>query len=220
MEKKKVWWGRSVVRCTSFFTGKQNFCGCIARTFPSYTEPSVFLVAVVRNSCKALETEGSRVFWVCAIFEIHDTCEDSCNSMQALTLQEVEPPRFPGNPQMKVLMLSVLRTNCLYPPGKIPGTHFCQSLNRPHGHNATGGIKSIKVFQCHHRESNLWPSGWQRSASTNCATASSAYTTTIVLIFHSKYSQEFEAFLINQRKFRGNIVTFEIFTTVNYKLCC
>jgi hypothetical protein len=92
MEKKKVWWSRSVVRRTNFFIGKQNFCGSIAHTFPSYTHSSVFLVAVVWKSCKALEIEGSGLFWVWSIFEIHDTCEGSRNSMQALSILEVETP--------------------------------------------------------------------------------------------------------------------------------
>jgi hypothetical protein len=30
------------------------------------------------------------------------------------------------------------------PPGRFPGTHFCQRLSRPQGHNATGSIKSLK----------------------------------------------------------------------------
>jgi hypothetical protein len=30
------------------------------------------------------------------------------------------------------------------PPGRIPGTHFCQRLSWPQGHNATGRIKSLK----------------------------------------------------------------------------
>ena len=39
--------------------------------------------------------------------------------------QEVEPPRFQDNCHMKVVTLSALRTDHLYPPGNIPGTHFC-----------------------------------------------------------------------------------------------
>jgi len=39
--------------------------------------------------------------------------------------QEVEAPRFQDNQHMKVERLSVLRTDCLYPPGNIPGTYFC-----------------------------------------------------------------------------------------------
>jgi hypothetical protein len=38
--------------------------------------------------------------------------------------QEVEVPRFPYIKHMKVLRLSALRTDRLYPPGNIPGTHF------------------------------------------------------------------------------------------------
>jgi hypothetical protein len=41
--------------------------------------------------------------------------------------------------------MSALRTGRLYPPGRIPGTHFCQRLSRPQGHNATGRIKSLKI---------------------------------------------------------------------------
>jgi hypothetical protein len=39
--------------------------------------------------------------------------------------QEVEAPRFLDNRHMKVVRLSAVRTGRLYPPGKIPGTHFC-----------------------------------------------------------------------------------------------
>ena len=41
---------------------------------------------------------------------------------------------------MKVVRLSAQRTGRLYPPGNIPGTHCCQRLNQPQGHNAAGGI--------------------------------------------------------------------------------
>jgi hypothetical protein len=39
--------------------------------------------------------------------------------------QEVEASRFQDNRPMKVVRLSALRTGRLYPPGNIPGTHFC-----------------------------------------------------------------------------------------------
>jgi hypothetical protein len=42
-----------------------------------------------------------------------------------LGLQEVEAPRFLDNRHMKMVRLSALLTGRLYPPGKIPGTHFC-----------------------------------------------------------------------------------------------
>jgi hypothetical protein len=45
---------------------------------------------------------------------------------------------------MKVVRLSALRTSRLYPPGNIPGTHFCQRLRRPQGHSAAARIKSMK----------------------------------------------------------------------------
>jgi len=37
--------------------------------------------------------------------------------------QEDEDPRFQDNRRMKVL--SALNTDRLYPPGNIPGAHFC-----------------------------------------------------------------------------------------------
>jgi len=39
--------------------------------------------------------------------------------------QEVEVPRFNDIQHMKVVRLSAVRTGRLYPPGNIPGTHFC-----------------------------------------------------------------------------------------------
>jgi hypothetical protein len=45
--------------------------------------------------------------------------------LQTWTGQEVEAPRFQDSRHMKVLRLSALRTGRLYPPGSIPGTHFC-----------------------------------------------------------------------------------------------
>jgi hypothetical protein len=47
---------------------------------------------------------------------------------------------------MKVVRLSALRTGHLYPPGSIPGTHFCWRLSRPQGHSAVGRIRSMKNF--------------------------------------------------------------------------
>ena len=45
---------------------------------------------------------------------------------------------------MKVVRLSALRTGRLYPPGNIPGTHFCSRLNRPQGHSGAGRIILLK----------------------------------------------------------------------------
>jgi hypothetical protein len=39
--------------------------------------------------------------------------------------EEVEAPRFLDNRHMKVVRLTALRTGRVYPPGNIPGTHFC-----------------------------------------------------------------------------------------------
>jgi hypothetical protein len=42
-----------------------------------------------------------------------------------LGFQEVEAPRFIDNRHTKVVKLSALRTDRLYPPRNIPGTYFC-----------------------------------------------------------------------------------------------
>jgi hypothetical protein len=54
--------------------------------------------------------------------------------------QEAEAPRFQDNRHMKVVRLSALHTGCLYPPGNIPGTHFCQRQSQTQGHSAAGRI--------------------------------------------------------------------------------
>ena len=56
-------------------------------------------------------------------------------------------------------------------PGDISGTHFCYKLSRPQGHGAAGMIRSMKNSSDPQRESNPRPSGLERSASSNCATA-------------------------------------------------
>jgi hypothetical protein len=71
-----------------------------------------------------------------------------CNPITGLDrplgLQEVEAPTFQDNRYMKVVRLSALHIGRLYPPGNIPGTHFCWRLSRPQGHSATGRIMSMK----------------------------------------------------------------------------
>ena len=45
---------------------------------------------------------------------------------------------------MKVVSLAALHTGNPYPPGNIPGTHFCYRLSLPQGHSAAGRIMSMK----------------------------------------------------------------------------
>ena len=45
---------------------------------------------------------------------------------------------------MKVVRLSALGAGLLYPTGKIPGTYFCWSLNRPQGRSAAERIVSME----------------------------------------------------------------------------
>ena len=58
--------------------------------------------------------------------------------------QHVEAPRFQDSRHMKVVRLLALYTGHLYPPGNIPGTHFCQRLSWPQGHSAARRIMSMK----------------------------------------------------------------------------
>jgi hypothetical protein len=58
--------------------------------------------------------------------------------------QRVEASRFQDNRHMKVVRLSALCTSRLYPPGIIPGTHFCWRLSQPQGHSAARMIMSMK----------------------------------------------------------------------------
>jgi hypothetical protein len=60
--------------------------------------------------------------------------------------QETETLRFRDNQHTKVVGLSALRTGRLYPPGNIPGTHFCYRPSRLQGHIATGRIMSMKNY--------------------------------------------------------------------------
>jgi hypothetical protein len=53
-------------------------------------------------------------------------------------------PEFEDSGHMKVVRLSALRTGRVYPPGNIPGTHFCQRVSRPQDHSAAGRIMSMK----------------------------------------------------------------------------
>jgi len=52
--------------------------------------------------------------------------------------------RFLVSQNIKVVRLSALGTGLLYPPGNIPGTHFCYTLSRPQSHTAAGRIMSMK----------------------------------------------------------------------------
>jgi len=64
-------------------------------------------------------------------------------------------PDFPENQYMKVVRLSAVCTGRLYPPWDTPGTHYCQRLSRTQGHFASRRIKSMKMFNDPHIESNL-----------------------------------------------------------------
>ena len=54
-----------------------------------------------------------------------------------------------------VVRLSALSTGRLYPPGNIPGTHFCYRLSRP----PRAIVRPEGLCQWHQRESNPRPSG-------------------------------------------------------------
>ena len=64
----------------------------------------------------------------------------------SLGTRRLSLPEFLDSRHMKVVRLSALRNSCLYPPGKIPGTHFCHKLIRTQNHSTPGRIKSMKHF--------------------------------------------------------------------------
>ena len=57
-------------------------------------------------------------------------------------------PEFLESWYMKVVRLSGLRTGRLYPPGDIPGTHFCKGLSQPKGHIPREGLRLDVVLVC------------------------------------------------------------------------
>ena len=57
--------------------------------------------------------------------------------------QDFEALRLRDSRHMNRVKLSALSTDRLYPPGNIPGTHFCYRLSRPQGHSAEGSIMSM-----------------------------------------------------------------------------
>jgi hypothetical protein len=62
----------------------------------------------------------------CSMHVIDDKVKQSnYRPGQAMRFQEDEAPRFQDNRHMKVVRLSALGAGRLYPPGNIPGTHFC-----------------------------------------------------------------------------------------------
>jgi len=53
-------------------------------------------------------------------------------------------PKFWGSRYKKVVKLSALQTGCLYPPGYIAGSNFCQRFSRSLGDSVVGRIMSMK----------------------------------------------------------------------------
>ena len=64
-------------------------------------------------------------------------------------LQVVEAPKIFTQSIHKAGKVVALHTGRLYPPGKIPGTHFSHRLSRPQGHSAAGRIKSRLATHVH-----------------------------------------------------------------------
>ena len=79
---------------------------------------------------------------------VHAGCERYSNLITGLDrpwgFQKVEAPRFQDNQHMKVVRLSALGTDRLYPPGNIPGTHFCYRLSQLQAHSVAGRIMPMK----------------------------------------------------------------------------
>jgi hypothetical protein len=84
-----------------------------------------------------------------------------------LGIQKAENNGFEDMRHKKVVRLSALLTDRLYPPSNNSGTHLFLRLIRPQSRSVARRITSVK-------KSNPRPSGLQHSASTNCDTACSS----------------------------------------------
>jgi hypothetical protein len=60
-----------------------------------------------------------------------------------LGFQEVRAPRISRQSVLEGGKVVAIRTGRFYPPGRVPGTHFCYRLSRPQGHNVTGRVTSL-----------------------------------------------------------------------------
>jgi len=63
-------------------------------------------------------------------------------------LQEIEVPRIArqtGHDGGKFVNPTYWLLGCFYPPGNIPGTHFCLYLSWPQGHNVARRFKSNSI---------------------------------------------------------------------------
>jgi len=68
--------------------------------------------------------------------------------------QKFEATRFRDDRHKKVVRLSAVRTDLLYPLVNIPDIHFCLRLCQPHGHSAAGRIMPMKTFSYTIRNGN------------------------------------------------------------------
>ena len=93
-----------------------------------FTQINVILV-VVRVTCPKYKRKLSLFYLLCSCKgKGKGNGKGKANPSQAWAGPEVSSrlsPRFQDNRHMKLVRLLALRTGRLYPPGNIPGTHFC-----------------------------------------------------------------------------------------------
>jgi hypothetical protein len=103
------------------------------------------IIQVTTGSATPLQSYRSLLTSQRTLHNIHNIESSPVTGLDRPTgFQEVEAPRFQDNRHMKVVRLSAIRTGRVYPPGNIPGTHFCLRLSRPQGHSATDRIIPMK----------------------------------------------------------------------------
>ena len=89
--------------------------------------------------CVCVRARARVCFEYTQFFSTLVLCVFAYDSVKAIPTQAwtcFEDSTFHDNRHLKVVRMSALHTGRLYPPGNIPGTHFCFKLSRLQGHSA------------------------------------------------------------------------------------
>jgi hypothetical protein len=100
----------------------------LAISFPLSSRKAVITLYLnCHQLISACETRTFSTDKLFSLLSVHEyVCKGNTVPLRSWTGPEgSEAPRYQDNQHMKVVRLSALCTSHLYPPGNIPGTHFC-----------------------------------------------------------------------------------------------